>query len=343
MDITNYKQLRPAILTNQDGIDVAPLTTANNVFSQTDEEEVKNVEEILEELKNSSNTVLYTKVQVIESTFDGQCIFNLKYPVENYDIEKFPIVVFARTQKGGIPEYIPSDFYRINNNYPNDDQLLFNTNKVEEFNKGESFAVIYHYSDVIYKGSSINADLINNIFLTLGKPEPGQELLNKSVYLDFDNSQIIYYDNGETKYFPIGSNKIIKHRITIEQSTQEIPVNFDDFNPLEDTLVVYENNTYVPEGEYYTIGEDLIMRRTHNIVWSATSYDPINFDFVIYKRSSGIQGINQNYQPGNGGVASVPNNSITENKLSLELQQTINEMKAEIEALKQAISNLSGH
>ena len=342
MDVKTFKELRPAILVNQDGIEVAPQTVAKHVFTDIEENEIKDVEEVLEELKNSSNTILYTKVQVIEAAFDGQCIFNLKYPIENYDIEKFPIVVFARTKKGGVPEYIPSDYYRINQNYPNEDQLLFNTNKVEDFNKGESFSVIYHYSDTIYQGSTVNADLINNIFLNIGKPDPGQELLNKSVYFDFDNSQIIYYDNGETKYFPIGTNKIIKHRITINSTTQEIPVNFDDYNPLEDTLVVYENNTYVPEGEYYTIDENLIMRKVNNIVWAATSYDPINFDFMIYKRSSGIQGVNQSYQPGSGSsVGSIPNYSVTKDKLSLDLQQTIEELQAEVQALKEALSAMN--
>ena len=125
MDNKTYKSLRPALLTNEDGIDVAPLTIAKQVFSDMDldngnltqedvDKNVKDVETILEELKNTSNVVLSTKVQVVESTFDGQCIFNIEYPIENYDIEQFPITVFARRTKGGIPEYIPADNYIIN-------------------------------------------------------------------------------------------------------------------------------------------------------------------------------------------------------------------------------------
>ena len=352
MDNKTYKSLRPALLTNEDGIDVAPLTIAKQVFSDMDldgnltqedvNKNVKDVETILEELKNTSNVVLSTKVQVVEATFDGQCIFNIEYPIENYDIEQFPITVFARRTKGGIPEYIPADNYIINQNYPNDDQILFNTNKVEEFNKGESFAIIYHYANTIYRGSTVNADLIYNIYVSLGRPGECQEVLKNSVYLDFDNSQIIYYDaDGKPQYFPIGTDKLIQHRITIESNAPEIKLNFEDYNPLEDTLVVYENNTYVPMGEYYVIDENMVMRKTNNIIWVASSYSPINFDFLIYKRSSGIQVSTEIYNPSTSGSGSgdVPNYSITKDKLSVDLQQTIDELQTRIATLESLINN----
>lgn len=327
----DVKSLVPGILQNEDGMYIAPVSTTNMVYTKDNEK----VEDVLKEIKNTSNTVLYTKVQIIEATFEGQSIFNLKYPIDNYDITKFPVLVITRKHRGEDFVEIPSDYYKINQNYPNDDQILFNTSKVDAFKKNENVIVIYHYSDTIYNGSVMNAETINNTYVSFEKPAAGQQLPDPSVYFDFPGSQIIYYSNGVINYFPIGASQIVRATSTITSTTQEIPINIEGYNPDEDTLIVYENNIYIAEESYYVIDEELKMRKKNNIVWNATSYDPITFDFLVYKRSKGIK-------VGDTAKSSWSNNindgTVSMDKLSLDLQETIKNLQAEIDELKSQIN-----
>lgn len=329
MDI---KKLVPALLEDEDGNYLAPMSSTSTVF--TDDNET--VDQVLKNVKNTSNTILYTEVQILEATFDQQSIFNLKYPIENYDLSKFPIIILSRLKTGEAVTRLPSDYYQINQNYPNDDQLLINTTKVEPFKKGETAIAIYHYSDTIYNGSVINADTINNTYINIGAPGNGEELPDPSVYFDFEGSQIIYHNDGVTTYFPIGSSQILRTSTTITSTTQEISVDIEGYNPAEDSLVIYENNTYIGEGTYYTVDKNLKMHKLNNVVWNATSYDPITFDFMVYKRSKGLKiGTDSSYT----GNSNINDGTISMAKLTLDLQNTIKDLQKEVEDLKAQINN----
>ena len=309
------KSLKAAILTNEDGINIAPQTVTRLVYDQ----DGRNVEEVLTEIKNTSNEVLSTKVDVIEATFDGQSIFNLKYPVDNYDITKFPIVIIARN------EVLKKDYYQINENYPNDDQLLINTSIIPAFDKGESIIVIYHYSNTIFNGSVVNAGTVNGAYIQVGEAPTDTELADPSVYFDFKNSQIVYYSNGVKQYFDIGISEMIKAYSTITSEVNSVQISIDNYDTNLDSLMVYENGVFIAEDVYYTIDDNLVMRKTDGTNWIASLDDPITFDFVVYKRI-------RNYKN------RIMDGTIEFGKLGTDLQLLLTELREREIALEDTLS-----
>lgn len=329
-DQVDIENLEKVVLT-QEGHSLSPVTTGDVVF---DIPSGKSVEDLIENLKNTSTNVILTKTLVLEAKYEGQFIFPIEYPIEGYDIEKFPIVVL-RAIDGNIQE-IKRDEYLINSNEDTDDQLIFNTAKQQPFYKGENCVLIFHYSTTIHNGSNVNADTINNTFVIFGSPEEGVDYPDNTVFFDFQNQYIYYFNNGTKHSIKIGATEIETYTKTITSNTQSVQIDAPGYNSAEDDLIIYENGIVIDRDEYYTIDDQLVMRKINNIIWEASLAAPITFSFVIYK--------NARTQPAgtNGSsVIVVPDNSISADKLSPELKtyiEEVTEAAKDLEGINKAIN-----
>lgn len=321
----NVVQLEPVIL-NAGGKQLAPNTLTNHVYDPTTGE---SVDTILERIKNTSSTVYFTRTLVLEANEDNQSVFNIKYPIENYDINLFPILVMIRNEE------VTREKYIVNVNEGTDDQLILNNALIHPLHQGETVAIIFHYADTMYNGSIINAQTINNI--TIIDQEPTVTPPDNTIFFDFANSQIIYYKDGVKTKFKIGPINITRSSMTITDNIQELELNIPGYNTNDDILFIYENNTYIPLNDYYTIDQNLIMRKINNVMWQANMDEPITFDFVVYKNATGKTSVDN---PTVSTNIVVPKGTIDKSKLTPELITYMNEVKAaadKIEAIQGAV------
>ena len=320
----NLMELEKAVLTSQNK-NIAPLGIAKYVY---DLPTGKDVETLIEEIKNSTSELLSTKTLVLEASYEGQFIFPLTYPIENYDLEHFPMIIL-RVINGKIAQ-VGTDEYIINEKGDTDDQLIFNTAKQPAFYKGETCIVIFHYSNTLHTNATVNAETVNNTMVIFGQPEDGLDYPDNTVIFDLANGYIYYYKDGEKKKIKLGANKIETYTKTIKENTQTVQIDAPGYNTAEDDLLIYENSVLIDRDLYYTVDENLIMRKVGNIIWEANEEAPITFTFVIYKNTM-VQSAGTN----NSSVVIVPDNSVNEDKLSPELKTYIQQISEAAKKLEQ--------
>lgn len=323
--VPSITELEPVILT-EGGVSIAPTTVTSHVY---DPETGKNVDDILTEILEGNTIILFTKTLVLEATYDGQCVFNLTYPIENYNIEEFPIIVMIRNQE------VNRDYYTVNINENATDQLIINNAKITPLKTGETVVVIFHYADKVYNGAIVNAHTINNITIIDDQPSAGSTIPDNTIFFDFANSQITYYRNGVTSHFKIGSIDIIRASYTINTNTTSFPITIPGYDTTADTLLIYENSTYIAKDSYYTIDAGMNMRKTSGLPWLADANNPIIFDFVVYKNATG--NLKDNPTPSVNVV--IPSGTIDKSKLTPELQTYMDEIKTAADDVLSHINN----
>ena len=75
-----------------------------------------------------------------------------------------------------------------------------------------------------------------------------------------------------------------KKSYTIKMLTTRIPIGIDNFNPTNDTLLVWKNGVYQHEGQDYTLDEMYIYSKTQND-WQASEDQQVNFSFIVLKNA----------------------------------------------------------
>ena len=84
-----------------------------------------------------------------------------------------------------------------------------------------------------------------------------------------------------------------KKSYTIKTLTTRIPIGIDNFNPTNDTLLVWKNGVYQHEGQDYTLDAVYIYSKTQND-WQASEDQQVNFSFIVLKNAlnpSALEGL----------------------------------------------------
>ena len=128
----------PSIL-SKNGDYIAPKTLASAVY-------MNDGSRLSASLDRNHITVTRTKAIYVEAEIDRQKVFNIPYPISNYDFGRNHISIIIR---GSLTE---TDKYVINN-----DKLILNST-IEPLNKGEVVLFIFYYTTIL--------DLNDNVVLT---------------------------------------------------------------------------------------------------------------------------------------------------------------------------------
>lgn len=273
-------ELIPTTLT-QNSIHLAPKTLASQVYTN-DGRQVQNV--IDEMLTEDKKIVLYTKTEHVEVERDGQTVFRIPFPISNYDLDKFPVLIFLNNV------LIPSKYYAISI-----DQLIL-SNTYPMLHKGDLLTFIFHYN-VTITGNIVDATSVNNVRYFTGPREPYDKMAT-DVWFDTVNKSVKQYDGVEWQIIVKNEEfkiDIAKSTYNLNSSSTFIPIGIDRFNSATDLMFVFENSTYIEEGEDYTIDGTNIVRANQEI-WYGDLEETV-FNFIVFRnvKQTNMDKLRHNY------------------------------------------------
>lgn len=238
--LIGMKEMKPVVLTEQ-GKNIAPRTLMSQVYG----EDGRTLDEILKDKERESYTFIYTKTVVLEAEYDYQKVFDIPFPIPNYDIKKFPIEVLF-----GDSEFVKPANYAISKS-----QLIFGNVFAERILKGNLITLIFHYSETVMHGDFINANLINGRYIIFAETEPMDMKIGDIWFNLKDKMALEYTSQGWVDILNPGSIDIIKDSVIISAEEMEIPITIRFDNKLDD-IDVYRNGLLYTEGIDYNISED---------------------------------------------------------------------------------------
>lgn len=274
MDLIVPSELLIPTTLNKQGMNYAPKTLAKLVYTN----DGNNVEEILKNMVNDNRKILlYTRTEHVAATIDGQRVFGIPFPIPNYDLAKFPMLVIYKQR------ILASKDYSISN-----DQVIL-SNNLDGLAKNEILTFVFHYN-VVLVNDNLNATSINNVRFFVSEREPVDKI-ETDVWFDTKKMEVKQYTNNKWKIIVRSSKednpypfKVIKSTTELATSSTYAEINIPGFNPNLDSIMVYENSVYLEEGEDYTISAD--NRTITNIsegMWYGTQEDPVVLNFVVFK------------------------------------------------------------
>ena len=265
-------ELIPTTL-SKEGQNIAPKTLASLVYTNSGE----SVEDVLKGMVTDDRKVLlYTRTEHVVATTYGQRVFNIPFPIPNYDLAKFPMLVIY---KDGI---LPPSNYAISN-----DQIIL-SNDIDGLDRDEILTFVFHYNVLIQSEDNLNAESINNVRFFVGE-NPPYPMYETDVWFDTKKLEVKQFTNGEWKII-IKSNShddypffIAKNTNIVTENTNYIEIGVPGFDPTMDTLLVYENSIYLEEREDYQISADGNYIVNINDTWIGTKEEPVIINFVVFK------------------------------------------------------------
>lgn len=151
-------------------------------------------------------------------------------------------------------------------------------------------------------------------------------------------ASVVYLENGNNIADIINelinrqsSLAIYKNTTILSTDEHSVNIGIKEFDKNTDLLCVYLNSTYLEENDDYIITDNNSIRKVSGM-WYA-SQDTQTFNFVVFKY------VLKNYE-GIIESSSIKDNAVTENKLSLELQQKLNSYQQLIADLTSRIEKL---
>ena len=107
-----------------------------------------------------------------------------------------------------------------------------------------------------------------------------------------------------------------KNSVTISAPVNKVLIGIDGYNKNTDLLMVYKNTVYLEENVMYNISSDSLYITNPNGNWNESG--TTLFNFIVIKGGTGSS------SSGSGGNYTIPNGSITEEKLNQELKEKLN-------------------
>ena len=302
----NISELTPGTL-EKNGIQFAPRTLASLVYMD-DGTKVSDVMKGI--ICDGKKFILKSTTDQMAVEYDKQRIYDIPAPLENYDYEKYSMLVSLNGQ------LIESVNYSIN-----DTQLILGKEFSNNVHKNDVLMFIFHYLDIIIENTGVNAEYVNDIRYFVDKYEPRHKRLN-DVWFDTTFKQVKQFNGEQWEVIVNGTGGsgggstintslgVFKSTKAISTKTSTVYIDIPEFRKSTDTLFVYVNSTYLEEGQDYNISSDSSRITTVNGSWDG-SEDTQLFNFIVFKNVvKAFDGINGNL---------LLNNTITTNKLSTDL------------------------
>ncbi|MGL5752692.1 MAG: hypothetical protein ACRCXT_19295 [Paraclostridium sp.] len=259
----------------QNGKNIAPITLASHTYTNdgdTVENKLKNI------MSEDKKVLLYTRTEYVIAINNGQRVFTIPYPIPNYDLAIYPMVVIHGDRILGTSDYSISN-----------DQLIINHN-IDGLAKDEILTFIFHYN-VILSNDNLNAESINNVRFFVSDIEPVGKI-ETDVWFDTKKLEVKQFIKGKWKIIVKSSMAddypfyIIKKTHTLVESSNYVEIGVPGFDQDKDTLLVYMNSVYLEEGSDYTISIDSNhIINTEEDIWYG-DVDDIVFNFVILKSTN---------------------------------------------------------
>lgn len=269
------EELVPSTL-SKEGQNIAPKTLASLVYTNNGE----NVEDVLKGMITDDRKVLlYTRTEHVVATIYGQRVFNIPFPIPNYDLAKFPMLVIYKDR------ILSPSNYAISN-----DQIIL-SNNIDALDRDEILTFVFHYN-VVLSNENLNAESINNVRFFVGENPPYPQY-ETDVWFDTNKLEVKQYTNGKWKTIVKSSMYedypffITKNTNIVEENTTYVEIGIPGFDPAKDTLFVYENSVYLEEREDYTISADGNYIINMMDTWTGSKEDPVIFNFVVFKSVNG--------------------------------------------------------
>lgn len=267
-------ELIPTTLTKKD-INYAPKTLASLVYTN----DGNTVEEVLKGMVNDDKKILlYTRTEHVVATVDGQRVFGIPFPIPNYDLAKFPMLIIYKDK------ILSSADYSISN-----DQAILNPS-LNGLTKDEILTFVFHYN-VIINDESLNAESINNVRFFVGEKEPYPKQ-ETDVWFDTKELEVKQLVQGKWKVivkssiddFPF---QVFKGTSILQDSSEYVEIPIEGFDPTRDTMMVYENSVYLEEREDYVVSADgRYIKNIGEEVWAGTHEEAILFNFIVFRSTN---------------------------------------------------------
>lgn len=255
----------------QNGIRISPITLLDTVYDK----DGKDLNQILQDLNND---ITESSTATVPATVDNQSVFTIPYPFTPYDIIRNIVGVIYH---GDLID--PASY-----TYSSDlSTITLSTDIV----KGDHIDFTFIYSTSPKK---TNAYCINNMRLFLSRPDVPQVY---DVVFNLFQRKIEQF-NGKN-WVSIGASQslILKHNIQeITASTSTINVGIDNFDPKEDSLMLFKNNTFLEEdkndgmGGIWKLSADGSQIIKTDGIWTASKIDPVLFVVLCFKNVPTLNG-----------------------------------------------------
>lgn len=238
--LISVKEMKPVVLTEM-GTNIAPRTLMSQVFG----EDGRTLEEIIKARGLDRYTFIFRKYVTLEAEQDHQKVFDIPFPIEGYDIKKFPIdVIFGNN------EWVTPDNFAISK-----EQMVFGDVFAARILKGNLITLIFYYTESIPFGEHINAHTINGRYVVFSEEEPMEA---KPGDIWFNLTEKLGLEKTATGWKDILNPEdidVITSNIRVASGIMEVPINLD-FNKEKDAIEVYRNGVYYAEKLDYTVSED---------------------------------------------------------------------------------------
>lgn len=306
----NYTELTPGTL-EKNGISYAPRTLASLVYM---DDGTKASDILKEMLGDGKRFILKTKTEQIEVEYENQRIYNIPAPLENYDYDKYDMIVSLNENIVDASNYVI-----------NDTQLILNSDFSANVHTDDVIMLIFHYLDIIIENTGINAESVNNIRYFASKTEPMHKKTN-DVWFDTTLNQVKQFNGEEWEIIVSGTGgsgsggsntalAVFKNSVIINTSVDSVNIGIPEYKKGEDTLFVYLNSTYLEENQDYVVNSTSTKISTLSGYWNGSEESQV-FNFVVLKNVvKAFDGINGNL---------LINNTITMNKLSTDIIDKLN-------------------
>lgn len=269
------EELVPTTL-NRKGVNYAPKTLASMVYTN----DGNTVEDVLRNMVGSEDkkVLLYTRTEHVMATTFGQRIFTIPFPIPNYDLAKFPMLVIYKDK------ILSGNQYSISN-----DQVILNNN-IDGLDRGEILSFVFHYN-VIVNNTALDAESVNNVrfFVSDKEPYPKKET---DVWFDTTNKEVKQYADDKWTIIVKGSTdeerpfNIVKNSVFLNRNSTYVEIGIPGFDRTVDTLMVYKNSTYIEEVEDYTISADSrFIIKSNNGTWNGDIQTNV-FNFIVFKSTN---------------------------------------------------------
>ena len=238
--LISVKEMKPVVLTEM-GTNIAPRTLMSQVFG----EDGRTLEEIIKARGLDRYTFIFRKYVTLEAEQDHQKVFDIPFPIEGYDIKKFPIdVIFGNN------EWVTPDNFAISK-----EQMVFGDVFAARILKGNLITLIFYFTESIPFGEHINAHTINGRYVVFSEEEPMEA---KPGDIWFNLTEKLGLEKTATGWKDILNPEdidVITSNIRVASGVMEVPINLD-FNKEKDAIEVYRNGVYYAEKLDYTVSED---------------------------------------------------------------------------------------
>lgn len=290
-------ELTPGVI-SVNGNDIAPRTLTSVVYNEDGTPVGETIDDIY---KIDRSCVVETRSVPVQIESDGQTIFDVPYPIDDFDLEKGTVMLLDSTNK-----LIPSSRYTYNGN-----QIVFDSS---DFVKDDIITFVFHYADnVVLGGSNILSTLKRTVLINTSTTTVeigissfvrGKDTLlvyKNSVYIEesidynisFDNKNIeMINDNvldiNTTINFVVlkNTNSIacsLKNSVSVAHYTNKVAIGIPSYNMNTDTLIVYINGTYIESGVDYNVTSDSKYITSIDETFQYKVNSGSTFNFIVLK------------------------------------------------------------